>query len=212
VASLHPDPSTWPLTLDQAVTKVLEWLNDRNRLIIRDTHEDDLAVFPFGLGMSVRHSFGLWRGNDRLLESCGEMNADDAARVIIHAVWRQLQNGAPDRRIPRRFNPKDDLTRYLLRYYSHLITPDEKELMQNPEWFAVGGPDDPERLGLARLAARLEQRERAAQGQEEFYRGMVARILLEHASEVVINRCPACNGVCNTPKAKQCWQCGHNWH
>lgn len=212
MTSLHPDSSTWPLTLDEAAERLLGWLSERDRLTLRDTHEDDLVGFHLGLGMSIRHSFGLWRGNRELMASCGKTTADEASGAIIREVWRRLQARAPDRPMPALFVPRDDLTRYLLQHYRHLLTADERDLLAHDEWFVVGGPDDPDRLGLARESAPPELRQRVARGREALYREIVSRVLQQHATEVVINRCPVCEGVCRTPRAKQCWQCGHDWH
>ncbi|HYF68941.1 MAG TPA: hypothetical protein VD884_12445 [Ohtaekwangia sp.] len=49
-------------------------------------------------------------------------------------------------------------------------------------------------------------------GFQEFKRRSAERILKEHPDEVVINLCPQCGRLARTPLAKQCRQCGHNWH
>jgi hypothetical protein len=38
------------------------------------------------------------------------------------------------------------------------------------------------------------------------------RILRDHATEVVLKRCPKCGAITRTPKARQCFDCGHDWH
>lgn len=38
------------------------------------------------------------------------------------------------------------------------------------------------------------------------------RILKEHKGDVFINRCSQCNKIVRTPKAKQCFWCGYDWH
>lgn len=43
-----------------------------------------------------------------------------------------------------------------------------------------------------------------------FWRSVSDRILQQHAAEVVINRCPACRRLLRTPKARQCFWCGHD--
>lgn len=89
--SVHPDPSTWPLTLDAAVERLLGRMTEPDRELVRNTAEDDLIGFHFGWAMGIRHEFGLWRGNSQLLASCGNPHPDDASMVIVRAVWERLQ-------------------------------------------------------------------------------------------------------------------------
>lgn len=212
MASLHPNPSTWPLTLEDAVERVLGWLSERDKLFIRDTHEMEIGGYHFSLALTIRHTFGLWQGNFQLAKACGCEDADDASSVILHEVRERLQISAPARPIPRRGYQRDEVTEYILKYFRHLLTRDEQLLWDNVEWFVVGGPDDPNRLGLARFSAPLELQDRITKGRENFYRDIAPRILRDHAELVRINRCPICGMVCRTPKSMQCFECGHDWH
>jgi len=48
--------------------------------------------------MGIRNSLGLWRGNEKLLESCGQgkrVHPDECSMVIIEAVWTILQAPEP---------------------------------------------------------------------------------------------------------------------
>ena len=38
------------------------------------------------------------------------------------------------------------------------------------------------------------------------------RILARHGTDIVLNRCPVCEKLCRTPKARMCVCCGHTWH
>lgn len=49
-------------------------------------------------------------------------------------------------------------------------------------------------------------------GYERFRRNVAHRILKEHEAEIVFNKCPACNKLVRTPRAKQCQHCFHRWH
>ncbi len=60
--------------------------------------------------------------------------------------------------------------------------------------------NDPEVLELTR------------EGMESFVLRTAQRILDDHASDVFTNRCPRCGEVTNTPKARQCRACRHDWH
>jgi hypothetical protein len=95
--SVHSDPSTWPLTLDTAVERLLGEMSEANKELLRSTPKDRLIGFHMGWAMGIRHAFGLWRGNSQLMESCGEQNADDASMVIVEAVWQRLQVDAKEK-------------------------------------------------------------------------------------------------------------------
>lgn len=76
---------------------------------------------------------------------------------------------------------------------------------ENPKTVAkmrkhFGGADDPA------VQAALSD------GPEAYRRKVRDRILREHTAQVFINRCPKCQRVVRTPKAKQCFWCGHDWH
>ena len=61
-------------------------------------------------------------------------------------------------------------------------------------------------LGDTRIDAVLEY------GYEEFRRNVAKRVMREHREQVVLNRCPQCGRIVQTPKAKQCFWCHHDWH
>jgi hypothetical protein len=82
----------WPITLDQAVTRLLDDMDDAEKKAVRDTKKEDLILFHHGLGTGIRNEFGLWRGNTNLLADCHSENPDGASMVIINAVWQRLQN------------------------------------------------------------------------------------------------------------------------
>jgi hypothetical protein len=46
-------------------------------------------------GAWIRNNFGLWVQNTALLENTGKSQPDDAAGVIIEALWCRLQAIAP---------------------------------------------------------------------------------------------------------------------
>jgi hypothetical protein len=84
-----------PKTLDEAVAQLLAVLSDVDKAKVRETPEDDLIMFHHGWGAGIRNDFGLWGRNPELLRSCGRVHPDDAAMVIIRAVWQRLQHGEP---------------------------------------------------------------------------------------------------------------------
>lgn len=65
---------------------------------------------------------------------------------------------------------------------------------------AIGHANDPEVQQLVsegEIAFRLRVKDRLLERYQQ--------------QELFINFCPSCQNVANTPHAKQCFQCGHNW-
>ena len=87
-------PDEWPTTVEATVADILSALSDEDKATIRETKRDDLVMFHHGWGTGIRNYYGLWRGNDKLIESaCGQdCHPDDASMAIIEAVWAALQN------------------------------------------------------------------------------------------------------------------------
>jgi hypothetical protein len=85
---------TWPTTVDEAAKQIVGLLNDESKARVRATRKEQLIEFHSGWGMGIRNSLGLWRGNEKLLQSCGggkPVHPDDCSMVIIEAVWTLLQ-------------------------------------------------------------------------------------------------------------------------
>ncbi len=89
---LFPE-SKLPKTVEEAVDLMISSLGRDEKELIKNADEAELGQFHFGLGTGIREIFHLWQGNEELLKSCGseEMHPDDAAMVIIEALWRRLQ-------------------------------------------------------------------------------------------------------------------------
>ncbi len=66
-------------------------MTDEEKETVRNTPEEDLIKLHFSWGLNIRNEFGLWEGNNELIESCGEFEPDGASSAIIDAVWRVLQ-------------------------------------------------------------------------------------------------------------------------
>lgn len=84
----------WPASVQATVADILKSLSDEDKATLRKTRKDDLIMFHHGWGTGIRNHYGLWRGNDKLIESaCGKgCHPDDASMVIIEAVWLALQH------------------------------------------------------------------------------------------------------------------------
>ena len=85
---------TWPTTVDEAARRIASEMNDESKARVRATKKDDLIRYHHGWGTGIRNSLGLWRGNVKLSESCGQgkwVHPDDCSMIIIEAVWSLLQ-------------------------------------------------------------------------------------------------------------------------
>lgn len=115
-----------------------------------------------------------------------------------------------------------DLAYYVVRYYDNLMT--NLELRSNRHLIAtlklMHGHDDPMaqrqaiqgRPDLAILSSDHEVLDLCKEGLQAFRARVAARILEMHGDQVFLNRCPKCNELARTPKAKQCRACGFDWH
>jgi len=84
----HPD---WPLTVDDAVTKILAEMSEADKAAIRAKKKDELIEYHMSWGLGIRNYYGLWNGNYSLLADCHTDVPDGAAMVIIEAAWQKLQ-------------------------------------------------------------------------------------------------------------------------
>lgn len=85
---------TWPSNVDEAARLIAAELDDDFKARVRSTKQDDLILYHHSWGMGIRNSFGLWRGNEKLLKSCGQgkiAHPDECSMIIIRAVWELLQ-------------------------------------------------------------------------------------------------------------------------
>ncbi|HNU50208.1 MAG TPA: hypothetical protein PKJ98_04735 [Verrucomicrobiota bacterium] len=81
----------WPQTVEEAVTRIVSRLSPANKEQVRATPKRDLTRFHHGWGTGIRNEFGLWAGNQVLLDDCRRSHPDSASMVIIEAVWERLQ-------------------------------------------------------------------------------------------------------------------------
>jgi len=86
-----------PRTVDAAVDRLLAKLSLREKTMIANIPEENLKDLYHALGANIQSEFRLWLTNDKLLESCrvvsgqNDLNENDAALVIIKALWNRLQ-------------------------------------------------------------------------------------------------------------------------
>lgn len=84
----HPD---WPLTVEDAVTKILAEMSETDKATVRAKKQDELIEYHMSWGLWIRNYYGLWNGNYSLLTDCHTGVPDGASMVIIEAVWQRLQ-------------------------------------------------------------------------------------------------------------------------
>ena len=123
------------------------------------------------------------------------------------------------------------LATYILMHYGHLLTLPERTAQHI---LVLGFPTRPSELipdvtcwdeklleeygwgrdmeAMAEIKDTSEVRAMVALGEGRFNESVVERVLREHGEEVLLNRCPRCDGLCRTPQARQCFRCGHDWH
>ncbi len=86
-----------PSTIDEAVSILIADLTliDRTRLGSMTTEQ--LHLVHNVVGLQIARDFRLWSGNDRLLHECLQAieetgtDDDDPTMVIVHAMWKKLQ-------------------------------------------------------------------------------------------------------------------------
>lgn len=98
-------------TVEQAVSILLESMNEDDRRALAAIPEDEVVVqCHFGLSMWVRNHFMLFADGNPLVADCvrfagdchtsaygGELHPDDASAIIVQEAWKVLNGGeAPD--------------------------------------------------------------------------------------------------------------------
>ncbi len=90
-----------PTTIAEAVNQLLSDISIEAKHQIKDSNEDGLINFHFGLAKGIRNEFGLWEKDSKLFENCKElagdsnMDVDTASGLIIKALWDRLQEFPP---------------------------------------------------------------------------------------------------------------------
>jgi hypothetical protein len=82
----------WPVSVEEAVDRLIVLIDKKDLEVLRSMARRKLVgVTHFGLGMYVRNKFGLWGGNQELLDDTGYVDVDDASVAIVEALWKRLQ-------------------------------------------------------------------------------------------------------------------------
>ena len=86
-----------PKTIEEAIQLLINELPLKEKTTIANMTEDELINLNSNIGRYILDQFGLWSGNEELVESCLAYadyplhNEDDAAAVIIKELWFRLR-------------------------------------------------------------------------------------------------------------------------
>lgn len=117
---------------------------------------------------------------------------------------------------------KEELNRYVFRWYADLMTDAEKKAHSHlaATLKATMGRSDPvaqqeaqaSEIHARALSSDPEVLRLTRDGWNAFIERTAARILNDNGARLTFNRCPRCNGLARTPTSKQCRFCGTDWH
>jgi hypothetical protein len=85
-----------PKTVDDAVKRLIANMPLKFKVDLSKMDEGELINLHFTFGAFIRNQFGLWSGNEDLLNDCRQMSGitfmhpDDAAAFIIGELWERL--------------------------------------------------------------------------------------------------------------------------
>jgi len=85
-----------PRNVKEAVDRLIAQMPLKDRITVANMTADELYTLNFTIGSYIRNHFGIWTGNEALLQSCrtisgeGSLHPKDASSVIIRALWEQL--------------------------------------------------------------------------------------------------------------------------
>jgi hypothetical protein len=102
-SSIVSDPDTKrknlkpPITVDQAVERLISELSLKDKTTIANMAEIELSVLYMTIDEYIRNEFGLWSGNNDLMNSCcffakkDKVSEDEASFTIIRELWKRLR-------------------------------------------------------------------------------------------------------------------------
>jgi Domain of unknown function (DUF6794) len=94
-----------PRNVDEAVERLISELPLKDRAKIAKMDKSETTVLHMTLGPHIREKYGLWTGNQALMESCRVLSGQDkchintASSMIIDAMWAQLRRTHPLRMV-----------------------------------------------------------------------------------------------------------------
>jgi len=110
----------------------------------------------------------------------------------------------------------DELARYIFNWCQDLLTNEEREAHKHMIVLQkIEHTDFEPQKNIMRkkwLSHNTEVLKLLENGEEEFCKNVIGRVLRENPKKEFLNLCPNCGVLARTPKAKQCPKCFHSWH
>jgi hypothetical protein len=109
----------------------------------------------------------------------------------------------------------EELVRYIMVYFSHLMTKNEYQAVQNTMYLFKTSKNAKMRQMIEEkgwIVYSEEVDELLKDGYKSFEMKTAQRILKERPDKVFLNLCPKCHKLARTPQAKQCRYCSYDWH
>lgn len=110
------------------------------------------------------------------------------------------------------------LMAYTHQHFPHLMTPLERRVTEYIAPIISGATD----AKILKLFEFLESRDGHVDDaaviaafqtpHKQRIENAMIRVISQHRSQIVENRCPACRRIARTPVARQCPWCGCDWH
>lgn len=83
-----------PKDLNEAIARLIDAMDDADKIKILSMKEEEMCNFHFGLGMDLRNMWGLWGGESTLKqwlkENLGVWHPDDMSGILLDSLWRTL--------------------------------------------------------------------------------------------------------------------------
>ena len=89
--------SDHPRSVQEAVQRLKDTLSLKDRSLLANMQPDELSHLNSGLGEYIKQNFGLYVGNEPLMQSCASLGrvekplADEACAIILRVLWEDLR-------------------------------------------------------------------------------------------------------------------------
>ncbi len=96
-SSTTTGPAPVPVTVEQAVTRLIARISLKDKTIIANMSANELPQLHATLEPFMVYNFGLFSDNRKLIDSCRQVadtdiqSEQDVVRIIIQALWKKLQ-------------------------------------------------------------------------------------------------------------------------
>ena len=121
------------------------------------------------------------------------------------------------RNLDIQYDEDEAWTKYVLDHYAPLMTELEYRLIR-----VIATKEKADAIQSEVVAAklrslgRLQNDDDAAKalesGPRECRRNIRDRLMRDYPAKIEVNRCPKCDRVARTPRSRQCFWCGNDWH